>query len=47
MNGYFFNRINDLSFNKQHTDLIAQEVERVLPEVIVKMNGKRIYYMED
>lgn len=47
MSGYFFNRIDDLSFDKQHAGLIAQEVERALPEVVVKMNGKRMYHMED
>ena len=41
INGYFFNRLDDDDIHKQYAGLIAQEVEKALPEVIIKNNGKK------
>lgn len=44
LNGYTFNR-NDTSLNQRFTGLIAQEVEKVFPEVIIKKHDDKLRVM--
>jgi hypothetical protein len=45
LRGVYFNKTND-SNNKRHLGLIAQEVEKIIPEVIIESEetGKSIAY---
>jgi hypothetical protein len=45
MRGVYFNKSND-DINKRHIGLIAQEVEKIIPEVIIESEdtGKSIAY---
>eukprot|EP00960_Hanusia_phi_P061844 764955-Hanusia_phi.AAC.2 len=45
LNGYYYNKVDDSSEERRHVGLIAQEVERILPEVVSEFNGlKSISY---
>ena len=46
LNGIYFNRIEELNNDKKHIGLLAQDVEKVIPEVIINSHiaGKSIAY---